>query len=106
MAKKKKTSSKPAARPIATTPIAMKPREEPAVKVENDGALDTTRTTANIARSELRPKEHDTERVGIKSLQLLVDQEQAKAEREILRTMKVNSYVRHGSLRRSHYVCL
>jgi ATP-dependent RNA helicase DHX29 len=93
MAKKKKSSLKPVARPIATTSIAKKviekpPEEAPAEVSESKLPANTNDSEAAKA-SQQQTEEYDIDRAEIESLQLLVDQQQAKAEREALRSIKV-----------------
>ena len=98
MAKKKKSSLKPVARPFATTSIAKKvvdtqPEEtieESSVKEPEESSKDT-----NAPKDTHPPADdYDIDRAEIESLQLLVDQQQAKAEREALRLIKVSLKIR------------
>ncbi|KAG8712172.1 hypothetical protein FRC09_020158, partial [Ceratobasidium sp. 395] len=92
MPKKKKTSLKPVARPFATTSIAKKvvetPPEESAPEVPEDKTTGSTGPT-NDNKSQAQVEEYDADRAEIESLQILVDQQQAKAEREALRLIKL-----------------
>ncbi|KAG8681014.1 hypothetical protein FRC08_015906, partial [Ceratobasidium sp. 394] len=92
MPKKKKTSLKPVARPFATTSIAKKVVEAPLEESVAGTPEDITSEAATSANenkdSQPRADEYDVDRAEIESLQILVDQQQVKAEREALRTIK------------------
>ncbi|KAG8681000.1 hypothetical protein FRC08_015916, partial [Ceratobasidium sp. 394] len=93
MPKKKKTSLKPVARPFATTSIAKKvveaPLEESVAGTPEDVTSETVISANENKDSQPRADEYDADRAEIESLQILVDQQQAKAEREALRTIKL-----------------
>ncbi|KAG8735300.1 hypothetical protein FRC10_010760 [Ceratobasidium sp. 414] len=92
MAKKKKTSLKPVARPFATTSIAKKVVEAPLEESVTGASEGIASGTATPIKEEKDPQpqvdEYDADRAEIESLQILVDQQQAKAEREALRIIK------------------
>ncbi|CAE6352709.1 unnamed protein product [Rhizoctonia solani] len=90
MAKKKKSSLKPVARPIATTSIPKKVIEKPPEEIQESNEQKTeTNENPNLPVDPKNPiEEYDMDRAETESLQLLVDQQQAKAEREALRVIK------------------
>ncbi|KAH7333960.1 P-loop containing nucleoside triphosphate hydrolase protein [Rhizoctonia solani] len=87
MAKKKKTSLKPVARPFATTSIARKVVEKPPEEIQEADGVEPENDKKNSEYPE-NPQnpdeEYDIDRAEIESLQLLVDQQQAKAEKDHL----------------------
>ncbi|KAJ1303899.1 hypothetical protein OPQ81_008311 [Rhizoctonia solani] len=91
MAKKKKLSLKPVARPIATTSTAKKAVEKAPEEAQevNEVETETIKQDSRLPDgSQGTNGEYDIDRAEIESLQLLVDQQQAKAEREALRVIK------------------
>lgn len=94
MAKKKKSSLKPVTRPFATTSIAKKVIDtQPEEVAENASATQPEESTedSNMPKDTHPPTDgYDIDRAEIESLQLLVDQQQAKAEREALRLIKAS----------------
>ncbi|CAE6438679.1 unnamed protein product [Rhizoctonia solani] len=92
MAKKKKLSLKPVARQVATTSIAKKVVETPPEEIKEESQTEKESQVQDSKTLEDPQKvneEYDIDRAEIESLQLLVDQQQAKAEREALRIIKV-----------------
>ncbi|CEL63032.1 hypothetical protein RSOLAG1IB_12632 [Rhizoctonia solani AG-1 IB] len=92
MAKKKKLSLKPVARQFATTSIAKKVVENPPEEVQEETQAEKESQNNDLKTAQDPQKvneEYDIDRAEIESLQLLVDQQQAKAEREALRIIKV-----------------
>ncbi|KAG9124558.1 hypothetical protein FRC07_011145 [Ceratobasidium sp. 392] len=91
--RKKKTSLKPVARPFATTSIMKKVVEtapnESAVEASEDKKTGTAGSTGDNKQQQPQAEEYDADRAEIESLQILVDQQQAKAEREALRLIKL-----------------
>ncbi|ELU41299.1 helicase domain-containing protein [Rhizoctonia solani AG-1 IA] len=89
MAKKKKLSLKPVARQVATTSIAKKVTEKPPEEEEQEAEIESQKQDSKIPEETQKvDEEYDIDRAEIESLQLLVDQQQAKAEREALRVIK------------------
>ncbi|KAF8699515.1 P-loop containing nucleoside triphosphate hydrolase protein, partial [Rhizoctonia solani] len=89
MAKKKKLSLKPVARQVATTSIAKKVTEKPPEEEEQGAEIESQKQDSKIPEETQKvDEEYDIDRAEIESLQLLVDQQQAKAEREALRVIK------------------
>ncbi|CCO28706.1 hypothetical protein BN14_02704 [Rhizoctonia solani AG-1 IB] len=91
MAKKKKLSLKPVARQFATTSIAKKVVENPPEEVQEETQAEKESQNNDLKTAQDPQKvneEYDIDRAEIESLQLLVDQQQAKAEREALRIIK------------------
>jgi ATP-dependent RNA helicase DHX29 len=98
MAKKKRTSLKPVARPFATTSIAKKVEEalveEPIAEASVDHPPEPDKDAGLNKDAQPQAGEYDADRAEVESLQILVDQQQAKAEREALRSIKVCIYAR------------
>ncbi|KAG8713990.1 hypothetical protein FRC11_010257 [Ceratobasidium sp. 423] len=90
MPPKKKKVNKPA-RPIATTSIPKKVIEKPPEEIQqpNQVGPDNSKQDFKASNDPQRTNdEYDIDRAEIESLQLLVDQQQAKAEKEALRIIK------------------
>ncbi|CAE6526638.1 unnamed protein product [Rhizoctonia solani] len=85
--KKKKVNN----RPIATTSIPKKAVEKPPEEIQQPNPVEPDNNKQD-SRSSNDPQrtneEYDIDRAEIESLQLLVDQQQAKAEKEALRVIK------------------
>ncbi|QRV95667.1 Helicase associated domain (HA2) [Ceratobasidium sp. AG-Ba] len=92
MGKNKKTKLKPVARPFATTSIAKKvvetPPEEPLTEASEDVKTDSAKPGNSNGTIQPQVDEFDADRAEIESLQILVDQQQVKAEKEALRLIK------------------
>ncbi|QRV81199.1 Helicase associated domain (HA2) [Ceratobasidium sp. AG-Ba] len=92
MGKNKKTKLKPVARPFATTSIAKKvvetPPEEPLAEAAEDVKADSPKPGDSNGTTQPQVDEFDADRAEIESLQILVDQQQVKAEKEALRLIK------------------
>ncbi|EUC64491.1 P-loop nucleoside triphosphate hydrolase, putative, partial [Rhizoctonia solani AG-3 Rhs1AP] len=93
MAKKKKSSLKPVARPFATTSIPKKVVEKPPDDIQetNEREQESNKQDLKSPGDPQKPnEEYDIDRAEMESLQLLVDQQHAKAEKDALRVIKVN----------------
>ncbi|CAE6422967.1 unnamed protein product [Rhizoctonia solani] len=91
MAKKRKTSLKPVARPFVTTSIEKKVVEKPPEEIQEANEVESENEKKDSKSSDNPQKpdeEYDIDRAEIESLQLLVDQLQAKAEKDALRAIK------------------
>ncbi|CAE6501779.1 unnamed protein product [Rhizoctonia solani] len=91
MAKKKKSSLKPVARPFATTSIPKKVVEKPPDDIQetNEREQESNKQDLKSPGDPQKPnEEYDIDRAEMESLQLLVDQQHAKAEKDALRVIK------------------
>lgn len=103
MAKKKKTQLKPVARGFATTSVPKKvvPEEEPPsgddliASTGDESALKPTIPGGGQGSQPVAPveDEYDPDKAEEQSLQNLVDKLQDRTEKEIVRTIKVVSFV-------------
>ncbi|CAE6476966.1 unnamed protein product [Rhizoctonia solani] len=90
MAKKKKMSLKPVDRPIARTSTPKKVTEKPPEEIQESSGQEpeTSKQVSNLSDAQKPSEEYDIDRAEIESLQLLVDQQQVKAEKDALRVIK------------------